>query len=235
MSFINPDEEVEQHFGRVAALIGERSRAIMLWNLLDGRAYTATELASCANISKQACSSHLNLLLEAGILVAEKQGRHRYFTFASDGAASVIESIASLMPRQAGMQITRQEIPQGMRYARTCYDHLAGRAGVIVFQALIAQNVVVRQDERLNVSPEGESWLKTIGIHCEDLRKGNRQFAYACMDWSERKHHLGGALAAAMLEKFIDRDWIRRNRESREVLITPKGKLELSRLLGIDI
>lgn len=234
MSWTTPDEKIEAHFGRVASLIGERSRAIMLWNLLDGRAYTATELALCANISKQACSSHLNLLLEAEILTVEKQGRHRYFMFASDSAAHVIEGIASLMRRDLGTRSTRDEIPEGIRYARTCYDHLAGRAGVAIYQGVISQGLIMKQGEILTLTPQGEQWCNDLSINTEELRKQNRKFVYACLDWSERKHHLGGSLAAAMLTMFVSLEWVRPARDSREVVITPQGKAELGRILNVD-
>lgn len=234
MSLITPDESIEAHFGQVATLIGERSRAIMLWNLLDGKAYTATELALCANISKQACSSHLNLLLEAEILKAEKQGRHRYFTFASDRAARVIESIASLMRKDIGMAASQEVLPFGIRYARTCYDHLAGRAGVVLFESIIAQEMITQQADKLTITPRGEQWFNNLSIDINALRTQKRKFVYACMDWSERKPHLGGALAAELLKRFLDLDWIRRKRDSREVLVTPKGKAELTRILFAD-
>ena len=233
MSWTTPDEKIEAHFGRVASLIGERSRAIMLWNLLDGRAYTATELALCANISKQACSSHLNLLLEAGILTVEKQGRHRYFMFASDSAAHVIEGIASLMRRDLGTKSAHDEIPEGIRYARTCYDHLAGRVGVTIFQGIISEGLILQQGEDLAITPQGEQWFGKLSIDTDELRTQNRKFAYACLDWSERRHHLAGSLAAAMLKSFVTLGWIRRVHDSREVTITPHGKTELSRILPV--
>lgn len=234
MSLITPDESIEAHFGQVAALIGERSRAIMLWNLLDGKAYTASELALCANISKQACSSHLNLLLEAEILKVEKQGRHRYFTFASDRAARVIESIASLMRKDIGLSASQKGLPVGIRYARTCYDHLAGRAGVVLFEGFMAQDLIMQQTDNLTITPKGEQWFRNLSIDFDALRTQKRKFIYACMDWSERKPHLGGALAAELLKRFLDLNWIRRKRDSREVLVTPKGKAELARLLSAD-
>ncbi len=235
MGLITPDEEVEAHFGQIAALIGERSRAVMLWNLLDGRSYTATELALCANISKQACSSHLNQLLDAGILRVEKQGRHRYFTFASDSAARVIESIASLMRKDIGMETKHDVIPTGIRFARTCYDHLAGRAGVVIFQEIISQGLLITKADQLMITTQGEQWFNNFSIDTNELQRRNRNFVYACMDWSDRRPHLGGSLAAELLKRFLDLDWFRRIRDSREVFVTPKGKIELARMLRVDL
>ena len=154
--------------------------------------------------------------------------------FASDRAAHVIEGIASLIQRDLGTKTDHDEIPTGIRYARSCYDHLAGKAGVAIFQGIMSQGLIMKKDESLTVTPQGERWFGDLAINTNELRKQNRNFAYACLDWSERKHHLGGSLAAAMLTKFLDMEWIRRVRDSREVIITPQGKSELSRILRMD-
>jgi len=126
----NQSIEIEKHFGHIASLIGEKSRGIMVWNLLDGRAYTATELAIAADVSFQSASNHLSQLLNAGLLRSEKQGRHKYYRFAGDHVAKAIENIAGLMPAPAiGKSINHSNIIR-IKYARTCYDHLAGKMGV---------------------------------------------------------------------------------------------------------
>src|SRR5438045_1788776 len=128
----DPTQDIEKHFGHIAALIGEKSRAIMLWNLLDGRAYTATELALAADVSFQSASNHLSQLLTAGLLRAEKQGRHKYYRFANDRVAQAIENIAGLMPVPPVSHSLNITPLSGIKYARTCYDHLAGAIAVQV-------------------------------------------------------------------------------------------------------
>lgn len=219
---------MEEHFSQIVALIGERARAKMLWNLLDGRAYTATELATCADISKQACSNHLQKLIDAKILVVEKQGRYRYYRFASDQIALVIENLASIVPPDIELKKTTKEVlPEGIRFARTCYDHLAGRLGVQITNCLLEKGVIVRHADQYEVSEIGNHWFYNQGINIADLKKSKRKFAYPCLDWSERKHHIGGALGCALLRNFLEKDWVRRKSDCRSVILTGKGKKEM--------
>jgi DNA-binding transcriptional ArsR family regulator len=232
---INDTEKIEQHFGRVTSLIGERSRAIMLWNLLDGRAYTATELAICANISAQAVSNHLSKLVKANLLAVDNQGRHKYYRFRSDKVAQVIETIAGLLPMDNNDK-QKETIPlNGIKYARTCYDHLAGKAGVAITNGLLEKKILVQQKNNYTVSVLGVKWFGEIGINVDAVLQMKRKFAYPCLDWSERKHHLAGALGAAFLDAIENKDWIRKIKQSREIIITGVGKRELSKILDIEI
>lgn len=231
----NQSEKIEQHFSKIAALIGEKSRAIMLWNLLDGRAYTATELAACADISLQATSNHLSKLLKAKILTVEKQGRHKYYQFANDNIALIIENIANLLPFDSPCHQEENLLPQGIKYARTCYDHLAGKVGVQITTALLDQRLLQYNNDSFVITKNGENWFQNIGINIEHLYSMKRKTAFPCLDWSERKHHLGGALGATLLKTMLTNDWLRRISESREVIITPKGKQELSKRLKLTV
>ena len=221
--------DVEKHFGHIASLIGERSRAIMLWNLLDGRAYTATELAIAADLSFQSTSNHLSQLLAAGLLRSDKQGRHKYFRFANDRVAQAIENIAGLMPAaQITKSINHSDVT-GIKYARTCYDHLAGKIGVQLTQSLLKNKWLIAYDDRYELTTSGYKQIESLGIDIAVTKNLNRKFAYPCLDWSERNHHIGGALGAAILKTMLRHDWVRPIKQSREILLTSKGKAELTR------
>jgi len=221
--------DVEKHFGHIASLIGERSRAIMLWNLLDGRAYTATELAIAADLSFPSTSNHLSQLLAAGLLRSDKQGRHKYFRFANDRVAQAIENIAGLMPAaQITKSINHSDVT-GIKYARTCYDHLAGKIGVQLTQSLLKNKWLIAYDDRYELTTSGYKQIESLGIDIAVTKNLNRKFAYPCLDWSERNHHIGGALGAAILKTMLRHDWVRPIKQSREILLTSKGKAELTR------
>ena len=225
----NQAEEIEKHFGHIASLIGEKSRAIMLWNLLDGRAYTATELAVAADVSFQSASNHLSQLLNAGLLKSENQGRHKYYRFASDRVAQAIENIAGLIPASPFLKSPDHSGITGIKYARTCYDHLAGKIGVQLTHSLLKNKWLIAYTDRYEVSNAGNKQFENIEIDIAAVQKQNRKFAYPCLDWSERNHHIGGALGAALLQSLIQKDWIRKINHSREILITAKGRTELNK------
>jgi DNA-binding transcriptional ArsR family regulator len=226
---------VEDHFGYIASLIGEKSRAIMLWSLLDGRAYTATELALAADVSLQSASNHLSQLLAAGLLKSDRQGRHKYYRYANDRVAQVIENIAGLMPTSLLSQHKQSPAVTGDKYARSCYDHLAGWLGVQLTQSLLKNKWLVAYKDRYELSKAGTRNFSIIGIDTDIVQNQDRKFAYPCLDWSERTHHLGGALGAALLKLSIEQDWIRKIKYSREVSVTAKGKKEMGKLFQIDL
>lgn len=223
-----------QHFGEIAALLGDKARAIMLWNLLDGRAYTATELAVCANISAQSASNHLSKLVKANFLTVEKQGRHRYYKYATPAVAQAIESIASLLPETTYTQKEKSQ-PIGVKHARTCYDHLAGKVGVGVTDALVNLNLLKPVDKDYEVTPAGINWFKTMAIDVATVQLEKRNFATQCLDWSERRHHLAGALGASLLHAMLTQDWIRRKKHSREIIITGMGKTAFYTQLRLEL
>lgn len=221
---------MENQFHRITTLIGDRSRSSMLWNLLDGRAYTATELSLCAEISAQAASNHLLKLVEANILKVEKQGRHRYYRYASEEIARIMETLATL---SSVSKKENREVVTGIKYARTCYDHVAGKLGVDILNALLRKKIIKAGEGRYELTNTGGKWFHAIGISIDELHLKKRSFAYPCLDWSERKHHLAGALGASLLHIFLARDWVRRIKHSRELIVTAKGKSEMEKRLEL--
>ncbi|MDO5988061.1 winged helix-turn-helix domain-containing protein [Flavivirga amylovorans] len=216
-------------------MLGDKSRSIILWNLLDGRAYTATELATCANISLQSASNHLKKMTTANILSVEKQGRHRYFKFANDDVSQVIESMASLMPLNKDYKKIKTPKLNDFTYARTCYDHLAGSVGVRITDSLIDNRIIEISDKNYRVTKYGKKWFHGIDINTDTIQLKKRSFAHQCLDWSERKHHIAGALGASILEKMVEKDWIRKKPNSRELMITSHGKIQLKNRLNLEL
>jgi DNA-binding transcriptional ArsR family regulator len=228
-------EELEQQFGQIASLIGERSRAIMLWNLLDGKAYTATELALSAHISPQAASHHLSKLVEAGLLALVRQGRHRYYCFANERVAHVIENLAGLLPLPTKAPKQATIVPSGLTYARSCYGHLAGKVGVTIHNALLTKGLFFPEKGEYGISEKGRAWFLDLEMDVMAIESRKRKLAYPCMDWSERKFHLGGALGTLLLTTLLERDWVRKMDGSREIVMTSNGKKELFGLLGLQL
>ena len=224
---------MENSISRIAALIGEPVRARILWSLLDGRAYTARELAIEVDTSPQNLSMHLAKLLQAGLLSVEVQGRHRYYTFAREEVAYAIEAMANLVPAQPAGRQEVDEVP--IKFCRTCYDHLAGKVGVLIMESLLRQKLIVYQQRELEVTPKGTLWLGEWGIDCEAVRHLRRSFVKPCLDWSERRHHLAGGLGAAMLDKMMESHWLRRTAHSRAVIVTAKGQQALTTHFNIQI
>ena len=225
---------LELQFSNLTSLIAEKSRAIMLWMLMDGKAYTATELAIGANISAQAASNHLSKLIASKLLIAASQGRHKYYRFANEKVAHTIETIAGLLPMIADVEKSNPVV-HGIKHARTCYDHLAGKTGVLITKALLNKKILLDKKNSYSVSSAGIKWFAALEIEVAAVQKTKRKFAYPCLDWSERKHHLAGALGTALLNAFITNDWIRKVKQSRELIITGTGRREFSKKLGIEL
>jgi DNA-binding transcriptional ArsR family regulator len=228
------DMETDDNFAVVTGIIAEPARANVLWNMLDGRAYTAGELALVANVSPQSASNHLNKLLDAGFIKAEKQGKHRYYSFARPEVAYAIEAIGNLMPQKKELKADKRFTNGDIQYCRTCYDHLAGKIAVEVTNSLINKNILLPGNDEFIVSQFGEEWFKQMGLNMVDIRKTKRSFAKPCLDWTERKLHLSGALGAAMLKQMYHLHWIRPKANSRIVILTGTGEAELSQL-GITL
>jgi len=215
----------------VGALIGDPARALMLCALMDGRARTASELASEAGVSRPTASAHLTRLTDGALLARERQGRHRYFRLRSPEVAQALETLMVLGGARVGPPAARPRSPE--RDARTCYDHLAGRLGVALLDALGARGHLTVDGARITLSPSGEALAERLGIALGEVRAQRRPFARLCLDWSERRHHLAGALGAAFLERFLARGWIRRADRSRAVIVTGRGASGFRRELGI--
>jgi DNA-binding transcriptional ArsR family regulator len=224
---------MESGISHIASLIGVPVRAKILWSLLDGRAYTARELAIGADTTPQNLSMHLAKLLKAGLLTVEIQGRHRYYSFSREEVAYAIEAIANLVPVQQMIKPDPDAVP--IKFCRTCYDHLAGKIGVLITESLLQQKLIVYRDRELDITSKGLSWFKENGIDCAALRHQRRSFVKPCLDWTERRHHLAGALGAALLEKMMGEQWFRRVAHSRAVVVTPKGQQALAKHFKIQL
>jgi DNA-binding transcriptional ArsR family regulator len=223
---------MESEFTKVASLIGDPVRSMMLWSLLDGRAYTATELASHAGTSLQNASMHLKKLLAANLLVVEKQGRHRYFRFHNDEVAYAIEALATLVPKIIKTPANHKYEEQ---YCRTCYDHLAGELGVRITEALVKKGILDQTRTEYTTTGRGNAWFKKWNIDTETLHQQKRSFARKCLDWSERKPHMAGALGAALLDTMIRLQWVRRVKNARTMVITAQGQLAFYEQFGLSV
>lgn len=225
------DDEVD--FAQLLGLVGEPARARMLWRLLDGQALTATELADHADVSPQSASAHLNKLMAAGLLVVERQGRHRYYRFARSEVAYAIEALANLLPHPPTRHVP-DRTPVGLRYVRTCYDHLAGRVAVEIYQALVHRHYLVPDGSDL--TPTGHTWCQSIGIMPIDFSQaGRRALVRPCLDWSERRPHLAGKLGSLLLDQFVSLDWMRKTTQARGIVITLDGQSALYHHLGLRV
>lgn len=219
---------------RIASLLADPARASIVKVLIDGTTRPAGELAYAANISAQSASAHLAKLVEGELLTSEAQGRHRYFRIASPEVADAIESLVSLSalvaPRPRPGRLPSKAVPIQFLHARTCYDHLAGETAVRVCEAMLRARWLTAAGRDFRVSPFGEKKLAALGVDIDSVRKGRRVFARACVDLTQRRPHLGGALGAALLHLCVARGWILRTRRSRAVTITPKGNEAFAKL-----
>lgn len=225
----------EENFISTASLLCEPSRAKIVWNLLDGRAYTASELALVSDLSATSVSNHLSKLLNGKIVKVDVQGRHRYYSFANSEVAYVVESMANLSNQKPTSKIGKQLSKNDVKYCRTCYDHLAGKVGVLIADKLDSQKIIELRDKTYAVTEKGNKFFSEFGLELTELQKQRRHFAKACLDWSERKYHLAGSLGNALLEKMLELDWIRRTKNSRAIVITSVGQSELRDKFGIEL
>ncbi|HLY72125.1 MAG TPA: winged helix-turn-helix domain-containing protein [Puia sp.] len=226
---------MENQFKQIAALIGDPVRAGIMWTLMDGKALTATELALHADTSPQNISMHLSKLLQADLLSVEKQGRHRYYRFSRNDIAYAIESMARLMPDSGEKKNLQAEYDMAIRYGRTCYDHLAGKMGVAITDAMVQQHLLVRRNDNFEITRQGGKWFSELGICVDELKTQRRSLIRPCLDWTERRPHIAGSLAAALLDFMISSDWIRRTKNSRVVLITGIGQKKIHQYLKLSL
>ncbi|MFE9677945.1 ArsR/SmtB family transcription factor [Streptomyces sp. NPDC006259] len=219
---------------RLAALIADETRAACLLALLDGRAWTAGELARHAGVAASTLSEHLGKLVAGGVLTEERQGRHRYVRLADARVAQLLEDLAAqVAPADAVRARTLRESSAGsaMARGRTCYDHLAGRLGIAVTDALTTRGLLV-QDTGFALTDAGLDWFAGAGIALD--RGGRRPLARACLDWTERRPHLAGVAGAALCRHALDTGWCERIGSERAVRVTATGRRALGELLGID-
>ena len=219
---------------RVAALLGDRARAEALTALLADRALTATELAAVAGVTKPTMSAHLARLLEARLIAVEQQGRHRYFRLADEDVAALLESLMGVAFRTGALRLLPGPREPELRRARVCYDHLAGELGVQAYEVLLAKGAFELSPEGLGLARPGRDWFAAAGVDLEAAAARRRALCRSCLDWSERRQHLGGALGAALLSRILALGWGRRIRGSRAIAFPPAGERAFRRWLGSD-
>ena len=219
----------------VAALVGDPARANMLVALLGGRALTATELAYAAGVSPPTTSGHLGKLSAARLVILMKQGRHRYYRLAGPHVAHMLESIMHVAIEGPPRYQPRSKTDDQMRCARTCYDHIAGVLGVDLADSMIAHDFVVLGDEAGEVTPTGTEFLTRLGVDLAAARAKRRVFCRPCLDWTERRLHIGGAVGAALATRCLELKWIEQVRGSRALAITPAGRRGLVEAFGLSL
>lgn len=226
------ENDAEMAIARIASAIGEPARVRMLYCLQDGRARTSTELAVIAGVSPSTASAHLNRLKSDRLIKVLVQGKHRYYSLENTNVASALEGLCLVAAGSNEKFVP--STPDRLREARTCYDHIAGRIGVLLHNNLRKLKWLSGNDE-YELTEFGKKEIEALGIDVESVRALRRRFAYPCLDWSERQPHLGGALAAAILKIALKRKWFEREVEGRELTVTRFGKRELQTRFGFQI
>lgn len=223
----------DTHLARLAGAIAEPARARMLCCLLDGHARTATELAAVGEVAASTASAHLARLKDQRLVESVAQGKHRYFRLAGSEVAAVLEGL--LVVAGAPHSKFQPATPSRLRAARTCYDHMAGTAGVALHDRLHGQGWLrATEGDDYELTAEGAVALESLGIDIDGARRSRRRFACACLDWSERRPHLGGALGAACLQLSLRRGWVRQALDGRALAVTPKAQREMPELFGLE-
>ena len=225
---VTPDSAVAS----IAGAIGEPARARILYSLMDGHARTSTELAMVAEVSPSTASAHLNRLADARLIGVVAQGKHRYYSLAGSHVARALEGLSVL----AGFS-RRQFVPNTpaeLRAARTCYDHIAGRLGVLFHDRFRAMRWMVANENGYELTRAGNEAMSALGIDVAQVRALRRKFAYPCLDWSERQPHIGGGLGAALLTSVLKAKWIERDADGRSLQVTRRGRHELRARFGIE-
>lgn len=229
------EQNEEYAIAKIAAAIGEPARTRILYSLLDGHARTSTELSIVAEVSPSTASVHLQRLMAKGLVVVVAQGKHRYYSLASAWVARTLESLSVLAGGPSKSFVPNA--PSELRFARTCYDHMAGKLGVSLHERFMELRWLTEYsaDEKrgYDVTPAGTKMLESLKIDLERIRTLRRRFAYPCLDWSERQPHIGGSLAAAILDAALKRKWVERDLNSRALEITIYGKREMRSRFGI--
>ncbi|MEM7096248.1 MAG: winged helix-turn-helix domain-containing protein [Actinomycetota bacterium] len=217
-----------QQLAELGSLIADSTRAEVLCALMDGRAHTGAELARHAGVAPSTMSEHLSRLLDGGIVAVEAQGRHRYWRLASDDLALLLETLGA-----TSISLDAPTAPAALRYARTCYDHLAGELAVELHDALLAQGHLVADDRGLDLTTSGYELLERLGADVATIRESRRLRARPCLDWTQRRHHLAGTAGAALLTAFLDQGWIRRGSQPRSIEVSRSGAKAFATLFDI--
>lgn len=220
----------------VAALVGDTARATMLAALMGGQALTSSELAALARVSRPTASGHLGKLVGARLLTVTQKRRNRYYRIASPLVAKMLESIKAVAALETPARYQpRSAEDDALRFARTCYDHLAGRLGVAIADALVAKKFVVLNEEGGEVTPAGARFLAKFGAQLNSKTVGRRIFCRACLDWSERRYHVAGLVGAEIWRRCLELGWLTRQRNTRAVRITSAGRRGLRKTLGVKL
>jgi DNA-binding transcriptional ArsR family regulator len=239
---------------RIGALVADPARARMLMALGDGRALTASVLADEAGVAASTASSHLSKLVDGGLLTVQSHGRHRYFALASPQVGTLIETLAGMAPPAPVRSLREGTRAHAVRRARTCYDHLAGQLGAGLMGALLEQDLLVGGDGRFaaetaerdrlsapgsdhdyRLTEHGRAQLSAFGVDFDALAGRSRPLVRYCVDWSEQRHHLAGALGAALADRMLELGWVSRARRGRAVHISREGSQGLAEIFGLEV
>src|ERR1043166_7250657 len=220
----------------VAALVGDTARATMLAALMGGEALTGSELAFLARVSRPTASEHLAKLVTAHLLIVSKKRRFSYYRIASPLVAQMLESMIAV----AAIEVPPRHQPRSpseerLRFARTCYDHLAGRLGVAVADALVVKGCVVLDDDGGEVTDAGRRFFGDLGVDLAAKARSRRIFCRPCLDWSERRYHVAGLVGAAICRRCLELGWVARERDSRALRITPAGDTGFRATFGLSL
>jgi DNA-binding transcriptional ArsR family regulator len=230
------DRHADTAVSAIAAAIGEPTRARMLYCLVDGRARTSTELSVVAGVSPSTTSVHLDRLKAARLVNMLAQGKHRFYSLAGGDVAAVLEGL-SVLAGGSARDVFAQTTPNRLRFARTCYDHMAGTVSVSLHDRLKSLGWLSTRlrgrDNSYGITPEGTIGLQRLGVDIDAVRALRRRFACACLDWSERRPHLGGALGAALLKVALKRKWVLQDLDCRALTVTDLGRREMSNHFGV--
>ena len=226
------DEEA-QKLADVSAHLADPARAAMILRLMDGSSRATGELMLAANVSPSSASTHLAKLVHAHLLKVTKEGRHKYYRIATAAVARAVEALETIASPRAAFRVAVRSRWNPFAFARTCFDHLAGKIGVQLAVALQKEGLLRVVGKNYEVTEKGSYWMKDLGIQWRDLREGRRMFAPQCLDFTERQSHVAGALGAALLQRMIELDWIRKTRVPRAVRVTATGRIELNRRLRL--
>ena len=227
--------DIDGAVSSLAAAIGESTRARILVSLMDGCARTGTELVALAEVSPSTVSAHLHRLQAAHLVSVRRQGKNRYYSLSSGEVASLLERLSVLAGGKRPAPACKA--PEHLRAARTCYDHMAGTIGVTLRERLAELGwlriVSTGEQEIYELTPGGANSLTTLGIDLDAARGLRRRFAFGCLDWTERRYHLGGALGAALLQFVCRKKWVRQDLDSRALRVTALGRRELLKRFGV--
>jgi DNA-binding transcriptional ArsR family regulator len=228
---VNGDADV----AAAAALIGEPTRAALLLALIEEATLPASELAARGRVAASTASEHLARLVAGGLIVGERQGRHRYYRLADPAVATAVEALSAIAPQKPVRSLREATIGEAVRYARTCYDHLAGRLGVELTSSLERDHVLILEGESYRLGRPARTRLAELGIDLGELVQQRRTLVRPCLDWSERRRHVAGALGAALARRLFELEWLRKRDANRSVEVTPLGRARLLAEFSVDV